>query len=113
MKKDDQSIFEAHCSEHLDMRYHLPIAQQKYQEAFDNEPNEVKKKNKALQAMNQYLFAQLKAIGWQHWRPDKQGKKPARVTPQKTGELTQEDKRAVAYKPKGEMPKGIGIKLDW
>lgn len=111
MKKDDQSIFEAHCSEHLDMRHHLPVAQQKYQEAFNNEPNKVKKQNKAMQAMNQYLVAQLKAIGWQHWRPDKHGKKPARVTPQKAGELTQEDKQAVAYKPKGEMPSEYNGKI--
>lgn len=113
MKKDDQAIFEAHCSEHLNMREHLPIAQRKYQEAFDNHPIDYQKKNKALAAMNNYLLQQLKAIGWQDWRPDKQGKKPARVTPQKAGELTQEDKQAVAYKQKGEMPKGMGIKLDW
>ena len=113
MKNDAQKQFENHCSEHLDMRHHLPIAQQVYREAYEAEPNDVKKDNVAGRAMNQYLYAQLKAIGWQNWKPDKKGKKPARVTPQKAGELTKEDKQAVAYKPKGEMPKGMGIKLDW
>ncbi|WP_428615765.1 hypothetical protein [Pseudoalteromonas sp.] len=111
MKKDDQSIFEAHCKEHLDLRHHLPIARKIYQDAYDEEPVEVKKKNKAGQAMNQYLLEQLKAKGWQYWRPDRDGKKPARVTPQKAGELTQEDRQAVAYKPKGEMPSEYSGKI--
>lgn len=112
MKRDDQEIFEDHCSEHLTMSEHLPIAQQKYQEAFDNHPIDYQKKNKALAAMNNYLLQQLKAIGWQDWRPNKEGKKPLRRAPQQ-GKLTEQERAAVAHKSTKEIPKGMGIKLDW
>jgi hypothetical protein len=112
MKNDAQKQFENHCSEHLDMRHHLPIAQQVYREAYEAEPNQVKKENVAGRVMNQYLYAQLKAIGWQNWKPDEKGNKPKRVTPQQ-GKLTDSERAAVAHKASKEMPKGMGIKLDW
>lgn len=112
MKQDAQKIFENHCGEHLDMRHHLPIAQKIYKEAYEAEPSEVKKDNVAGRAMNQYLYAQLKAIGWHNWKPDEKGNKPKRVTPQQ-GKLTNQERKGVAFKQTKEMPKGMGIKLDW
>jgi len=112
MKNDAQKQFENHCSEHLDMRHHLPIAQQVYKEAYEAEPIEVKKRNMAFRAMNTYLRRQLEAIGWGNWRPDEKGNKPKRVAPQQS-KLTDSERAAVAHKATKEIPKGMGIKLDW
>ena len=77
-KDKDQQEFEAHCKEHLNMSVHLRHAQECYHLAYDNEVKEYKKANSGLRAMNLYLLMELKKIGWQDWRKDKNGNKPVR-----------------------------------
>lgn len=108
MKQDAQQKFEAHCSEHLDMKYHLPLAQQAYKDAYQDEPIEVKKENAAMRAMNQYLYKQLKLKGEENWRgyeePEK--KKPTI----KTGKLTDEERKAIGAKSE-KMPEKYNGKI--
>lgn len=106
-----QQEFEKHCSEYLNLDVHLPLARDKYHLAFDQESVAHKKHNAGVRAMNLYLLQELKKIGCEGWRKDKDGKKPPRRNIKAVA--SEEDKKAVAYKSKGERPKGMGIKLDW
>ena len=96
MKQDAQQKFEAHCREELDIKYHLPLAQQAYKDAYQAEPVEVKKENAAMRAMNQYLYKQLKLKGEENWRGDEE---PEKKKPKiKTGKLTDDERKAIGAK---------------
>lgn len=71
-----QKDFEAHCSEWLDMSKYLKPAQQEYFKAYEAESVSHKKDNAGMRAMNLYLLGQLKLVGAENWRPDKDGKRP-------------------------------------
>lgn len=108
MKQDAQQKFEAHCSEHLDMKYHLPPAQKAYKDAYQAEPVEVKKENSAMRAMNQYLFKQLKIKGEENWRGDEKLEKKKPTI--KTGKLTDEKRKAIGAKS-DKMPEKYNGKI--
>lgn len=99
MSKDQQPIFEAHCSEWLDMNYHLPIAQKAYLDAYKSETVVHKKDNAGTRAMNLYLLNELKKVHAENWRLDKDGNKPKpKQIPRQA--LTQEQRQQYTAKPK-------------
>lgn len=107
----DQKLFEKHCQEVLgpDLNYILPVAQQKYQEAYDAEPAEHRKENKGIRAMNLHLLAELKARGQERWRPDKDGNKPKpRHVPRQP--LTQQERSNIGAKS-NNMPEKYRNKI--
>jgi hypothetical protein len=101
----DQEMFERHCREVLghELNQILPIAQQKYQQAYDAEPAEHRKENKGIRAMNLHLLAELKKRGAERWRPDKDGKKPQRRHVPRQ-QLTQQERKSIGAKSEN-MPK--------
>ena len=106
MKNDrDQSAFEKHCIENLGdkLKFILPIAQDAYQEAYDDENCEHKKDNQGTRAMNLVLLDELKNIGCEQWRPSKDGKKPERRHIPRQ-QLTQGERENIGAKS-NNMPK--------
>lgn len=100
----DQKTFIKHCKDCLGQSYMsaASLAKINAEKAIENEPIEHKKNNAGKRAGNLTLLAELKAIGCEKWRPDKDGNKPKpRHLPRQP--LTQQERENIGAKS-GNMP---------
>lgn len=105
LQDKSQEMFLRHCWYHLDERYHRPIVRDKYKQAYNQEPLEYKKVNAGIRAGNLYLLGELKALGVENWRPEKEENKSCKRKPiNYTKPVSKEEREAVGGKKSSKMP---------
>lgn len=110
----DQKTFIAHCREVFQEAYgQMRIeVMRRYNEAFAKEPIEYKKHNAGVRAGNLYLLNELKKVGAEKWRPEKEVKQKEKPKPTPPARKPTGQKVSSGVKPMKPLPPGMtGIQL--
>lgn len=110
----DQKLFIAHCREVFQEAYGQMRIQvmRRYNEGYANEPIEYKKHNAGIRAGNLYLLSELKKVGAEKWRPEKEVKQKEKPKPAPPARQATGQKVSSGVKPMKPLPPGMtGIQL--